>query len=65
MLNAFCRVAPCVLFNLLAILAAGIFLRASVFSSRTWMGVHARLFFHFSCKPPWMSADVCNSNSVK
>ena len=42
-LNAFCRVAPSVLFNLLAILAAGVFLCASVFSSRTCSDVQARL----------------------
>ena len=42
-LNAFCRVAPSVLFNLLAILAAGVFLRASIFSSRTCTDVQACL----------------------
>ena len=47
MLNAFCRVAPSVRFNCLAILAAGVFLRAIVFSSRTSVEVHARRFFDF------------------
>jgi len=43
-LNAFCRVAPSVLFNVRAILAAGVFLRASVFNVRTCWDVHARRF---------------------
>ena len=43
MLNAFCRVAISVLFNLLAILAAGVFLRARDLSSRTCTDVQARL----------------------
>lgn len=38
--NAFCRVAPSVLFNFRAIFAAPVFLRASVFSSRTSLAVH-------------------------
>jgi hypothetical protein len=46
-LNAFCRVAPSVLFNFLAIRPAGVFLRAIVFSSRTWTDVQARLFDPF------------------
>jgi hypothetical protein len=45
MLNAFCRVAPSVLFNFLAILEAGVFLFAIDFSSRTSLEVHARRFF--------------------
>jgi hypothetical protein len=54
MLNAFCRVAPSVLFNFLAILAAGVFLRAMVFSSRTSVEVHARRFFDFlGINPPY------------
>jgi hypothetical protein len=47
MLNAFCRVAPSVRLNFLAILAAGVFLRAIVFSSRTSTEVHARRFLDF------------------
>jgi hypothetical protein len=47
MLNAFCLVAPSVRFNRLAILFAGVFLRASVFSSRTCTNVQARLFLLF------------------
>ena len=46
-LNAFWRVAPSVLFNFLAIRPAGVFLRASVFSSRTCTDVHAFLFDPF------------------
>jgi hypothetical protein len=46
-LNAFCRVAPSVRFNRLAILAAGIFFRASDFISRTSAVAQARLFFDF------------------
>ena len=54
MLNAFCRVAPSVLFNFLAILAAGVFLRAMVLSSRTSPEVHARRFFDFlGINPPY------------
>ena len=54
MLNAFCRVAPSVLLNFLAILAAGVFLRAMVFSSRTSVEVHARRFFDFlGINPPY------------
>jgi hypothetical protein len=54
MLNAFCRVAPSVLRNFLAILAAGVFLRAIVFSSRTSVEVHARRFFDFlGINPPY------------
>jgi hypothetical protein len=45
MLNAFCRVAPSVLFSFLAILEAGVFLFAIDFSSRTSVEVHARRFF--------------------
>jgi len=54
MLNAFCRVAPSVLRNFLAILAAGVFLRAIVFSSRTSPDVQARRFFDFlGINPPF------------
>ncbi len=53
MLKAFCRVAPSVLLNFLAILAAGVFLRAIVLSSRTSVEVHARRFFDFlAISPP-------------
>ncbi len=45
MLKAFCRVAPSVRFRDLAILLAGVFLRASILSSRTCADVQARLFF--------------------
>jgi hypothetical protein len=47
MLNAFCRVAPSVRFSVRAILAAGVFFFASVFSSRTCTDVHARRFDAF------------------
>jgi hypothetical protein len=46
-LNAFCRVAPSDRFSFFAIFAAGDFLRAIVFSSRTCTDVQARLFFPF------------------
>ncbi len=45
MLNAFCRVAPSLRFSVFAILFAGTFFLASVFSSRTCIDVQARLFF--------------------
>jgi hypothetical protein len=47
MLNAFCRVAPSLRFNMRAILAAGVFFRASDFNSPTCAFVHARLFDAF------------------
>lgn len=53
MLKAFWRVAPSVRFNFLAILAAGVFLLAIVFSSRTWTAVHARLFPFFITNLPY------------
>jgi hypothetical protein len=67
MLNAFCRVAPTVRFSVLAILAAGVFFFASVFSSRTCTDVQARLFvpFFMRIKPPCMSAGACSSKLVK
>jgi hypothetical protein len=51
--SAFCRVAPSLRFNILAIFFAGVFLRASDFSSRTWAVVQARLFdvFFKECSP--------------
>jgi hypothetical protein len=42
MLNAFCRVAPSVRFNALAIFDAVVFFFASVLSVRTFSVVHAR-----------------------
>ena len=47
MANAFWRVAPSVRFRVRAILAAGIFFRASVFSSRICTDVQGRLFDPF------------------
>jgi len=44
MLNAFCRVAPSVLFNFLAIFGAGVFVFAIVLSPRTSVAVQARRF---------------------
>jgi hypothetical protein len=59
MLNAFCRVAPSVLFNFLAILDAGVFLFAMVFSSRTSPEVHARRFFVLlAIKPPFQCRQI-------
>jgi hypothetical protein len=46
-LNAFCRVAPSVRFRVRAILAAGVFRRASDFSSRMFADVQARLLDAF------------------
>jgi hypothetical protein len=54
MLNAFCRVAPSVLFNFLAIFEAGVFRFAIVFSSRTSPDVQARRFFVLlAIEPPF------------
>ena len=47
MLNAFCRVAPSVLFNFFAILLAGVFVFAIVLSPRTSATVQARRFLTF------------------
>ena len=46
-LNAFCRVAPSLRFNALAILAAGFLFLASDFNVRTCSDVHARRFDTF------------------
>ena len=60
MLNAFCRVAPSVLFNFLAIREAGVFLFAIVFSSRTSPEVHARRFFALlAIEPPFQMQTTC------
>jgi hypothetical protein len=66
-LNAFCRVAPSDRFNFLAILAAGVFFFAIVFSSRICTDVQARLFvpFFMRIKSPCMSAGACNWKLVK
>ncbi len=55
MLKAFCRVAPSVRFRDLAIVLAGVFLCASVLSSRTCADVQARFFFDpfFKLGPSW------------
>jgi hypothetical protein len=59
MLNAFCRVAPSVLFSFLAILDAGVFLFAMVFKSRTSPEVHARRFFVLlAIEPPFQMRRV-------
>jgi hypothetical protein len=59
MLNAFCRVAPSVLFNFLAMTAAVDFLRAIV---RIWLTspeVHARRFFFlFAINPPFQERQL-------
>jgi hypothetical protein len=60
MLNAFCRVAPSVRLSFLAILRAGVFLRAIVFSPRTCSDVQARLFDPFFIRSSYMNADGCN-----
>ena len=51
-LKAFCRVAPSVLLSVRAIFRAGIFCRASAFSSRTSILVHSRRFEFFAILPP-------------
>ena len=54
MLNAFCRVAPSVLRNFLAIFPAAVFFFAKLFNSRTSVAVHARRFFDFlAINPPF------------
>jgi hypothetical protein len=59
-LKAFCRVAPSVLFNFLAMLAAGVFLRAIDFRSRSSAAVHARRFFGLlAIKPPFKLKAAC------
>jgi hypothetical protein len=59
MLNAFCRVAPSVLFNFLAMTDAVDFLRAIV---RIWLTspeVHARRFFFlFAINPPFQERQL-------
>jgi len=47
MLHAFCRVAPSVLLNFLAIFLAGVFVFAIAFNPRTSAMVHARRFLTF------------------
>jgi hypothetical protein len=44
MLKAFCRVAPSVLFNFLAIFLAGVLVFAIVFNPRTSVAVQERSF---------------------
>jgi hypothetical protein len=57
MLNAFCRVAPSDRRSFLAILPAGVFLRAIVFRSRSSPAVHARRFFGLlAIKPPFQQS---------
>jgi hypothetical protein len=60
MLNAFCRVAPSVRFNFLAILDAGVFRFAIAFRSRTSLEVHARRFFvRLAIEPPLQMQAAC------
>jgi hypothetical protein len=66
MLNAFCRVAPSDRFNFLAILPAGVFLRAIVLSSRTSLEVHARRFFDFfAINPPFQERQLVSLMGAK
>jgi hypothetical protein len=59
MLNAFCRVAPSVLLNFFAILAAAVFFFAMLFNSRTSVAVHARRFFDFlAINPPFQERQL-------
>ncbi len=63
MLNAFCRVAPSVLFNFLAICDAAVFFFAIVFSSRTSVAVQARRFFDFlAINPPFKKGQLVSHN---
>jgi hypothetical protein len=60
MLKAFCRVAPSVRFNFLAILDAVVFRFAMDFRSRTSAEVHARRFFaRLAIEPPLQMQAVC------
>lgn len=60
MLKAFCRVAPSDRRSFLAILPAGVFLRAIAFRSRTSPAVHARRFFaRLAIKPPFTTKTAC------
>jgi hypothetical protein len=66
MLNAFCRVAPSVLFNFLAILAAAVFFFANAFSSRTSVAVQARRFFDFlAINPPFQERQLLSHAGVE
>jgi hypothetical protein len=66
MLKAFCRVAPSVLFNFLAIREAGVFLFAIVFSSRTSPEVHARRFFALlAIEPPFQCRQLVSLVGTK
>jgi hypothetical protein len=66
MLNAFCRVAPSVLLNLLAIFAAAVFFFAMLFNSRTSVAVHARRFFDFlAINPPFSKDNKIYSTGAK
>ncbi len=63
MLNAFCRVAPSVLFNFLAICDAAVFFFAIVFSSRISLAVQARRFFDFlAINPPFKKGQLVSHN---
>ena len=67
-LNAFCRVAPSVRFNFLAIRPVGVFLRAIVFSSRTCTDVQARLLIHFSfesCRFPPPQKKIRRTSTIE
>ncbi len=66
MLNAFWRVAPSDRFSFLAILPAGVFLRAIAFSSRTSLAVHARRFFALlAIIPPFQQRQLVSRMGAK
>jgi len=67
MLDGFWRAAATVRFRDLAIFFAGVFFRASVFSSRTCTDVHERVFvpFFMRIKPPCMSGGAFTWKVVK
>jgi hypothetical protein len=63
MLNAFCRVAPSVRFNFLAIFAAAVFFFANAFNSRTSVAVQPRRFFDFlAINPPFQERQLLSHN---
>lgn len=66
MLNAFCRVAPSDRLSFLAIVPAGVFLRAIDFNSRTSPAVHARRFFDLlAINPPFQERLLVSLTGAK
>jgi len=65
MLNAFCRVAPSVLFSFLAIFLAGVLVFAIVFNPRTSVSVQARRFLAIENLQYAMNGEVLVDRSCK